>query len=48
MVVDQLEASLGDLRNFRFEIHAGHAYCRYGLEQALRTADADVQSGLEA
>jgi hypothetical protein len=41
-VVDQLRSQLGDLARFRFEIHAGHAYYGYGLEDALGNAHADV------
>ena len=41
-VFDSLRTELGDLNEYRFEIHAGHAYFGYGLEGALTAAHAGV------
>jgi hypothetical protein len=42
VVVDVLRRRLGDLAQYRFEIHAGRAYFGFGLEAELRAAGASV------
>jgi len=41
-VLEQLHESLGDLNNYEFEIHAGAAYCNFGLVDGLSRAGASV------
>jgi hypothetical protein len=42
VVVDVLRHRLGDLAQYRLEIHAGRSYFGFGLEAALRAAGAGV------
>lgn len=41
-VLGQLRTELGDLAAHEFEVHAGAAYCEFGLVAGLRDAGADV------
>jgi hypothetical protein len=46
-VTRQLQDELGDLGQHAFEIHAGRAYCSYGLVASLRAAGAEVELPLD-
>ena len=42
-VLAALEAQLGDLRRYEFEIHAGNDYRAHGLEAGIRASGARVE-----